>query len=212
MRNWTDDELEMLRRNWHIKSLMELRKLLHRDRPTIKRKAAEIGLPERLGYRPGRAPWTREMDEKAIAGFKESLFYRDIGALVGVSGDAAKRRLARLGYKHDKAAARAQSYRSLQQLRGPGFMTRTVHEPTPQPEPETQSWTDGVGFFDLKPHHCRWIILGHGAGARFCGEHKMEDQSYCQDHYDRSIRKDQTRALNELNVIAKRVYEKGHYK
>jgi hypothetical protein len=205
MRQWTDDELDMLRRNWHSMSLMELRKLLHRDRPTIKRKAADIGLTERLGYRPGRAPWTREMDEKAIAGFKDNLFYRDIGA-------AAKRRLSKLGYKHDKAAAKAQSYRSLQQLRGNKFMTRTVEKPTPQLEPETQSWTDGVSFFDLKPHHCRWIILGHGVNARFCGEQKLDGLSYCQQHFDRSIRKDQSKALNELNVIAKRVYEKGHYK
>jgi hypothetical protein len=211
MRQWTDDELEMLRRNWHSMSLMELRKLLHRDRPTIKRKAEEIGLPERLGYRPGRAPWTREMDEKAIAGFKDNLFYRDIGALVGVSGDAAKRRLARLGYKHDKASARAQSYRSLQQLRGNKFMTRTVTPPTMEPIPEASS-SDGVGIFDLQPHQCRWIICGFGAMARFCGEQKIEGQSYCTNHYDRSIRKDQSKALNELNVIAKRVVEKGYCK
>jgi hypothetical protein len=211
MRHWTDEELEMIRRHWHTHSLKQIGKLIRRDAKRIKAKGAEMGLSERTGLREGHAAWTPEKDEKAIEGFHANLFYRDIGALVGVSGDAAKRRLAKLGYKHDKASAKAQSYRSLQQLRGNKFMTRTVTPPTMEPIPEASS-SDGVGIFDLQPHQCRWIICGFGAMARFCGEQKIEGQSYCTNHYDRSIRKDQSKALNELNVIAKRVVEKGYCK
>ena len=30
-----------------------------------------------------------------------------------------------------------------------------------------------VKLFDLRPHHCRWIVFGSGAGALFCGKPKV---------------------------------------
>src|SRR3954454_1978015 len=28
-------------------------------------------------------------------------------------------------------------------------------------------------LFDLRPHHCRWIVFGSGEGALFCGKPKV---------------------------------------
>src|SRR5215210_4844746 len=28
----------------------------------------------------------------------------------------------------------------------------------------------GITLFELRPHHCRWIISGSGAGALYCGK------------------------------------------
>jgi GcrA cell cycle regulator len=43
---------------------------------------------------------------------------------------------------------------------------------------------DGISFFDLEPHHCRWPF-----GDRdywFCGKPHMENSSYCEYHYKRA--------------------------
>ena len=37
-------------------------------------------------------------------------------------------------------------------------------------------------LFDLRPHHCRWIVLGSGAGALFCGKPKVGTSPYCFEH------------------------------
>jgi len=39
-----------------------------------------------------------------------------------------------------------------------------------------------VKLFDLRPHHCRWIVLGSGAGALFCGKPKVGTSPYCCEH------------------------------
>ena len=41
-------------------------------------------------------------------------------------------------------------------------------------------------LFDLRPHHCRWIVLGSGEGAVFCGKPKMSTSPYCIEHTERA--------------------------
>src|SRR3954449_2063045 len=37
-------------------------------------------------------------------------------------------------------------------------------------------------LFDLRPHHCRWIVLGSGEGAEFCGKPRVGSSPYCIEH------------------------------
>src|SRR3954447_22487159 len=37
-------------------------------------------------------------------------------------------------------------------------------------------------LFDLRPHHCRWIVVGSGEGALFCGKPKVGTSPYCVEH------------------------------
>ena len=37
-------------------------------------------------------------------------------------------------------------------------------------------------LFDLRPHHCRWIVFGSGEGALFCGKPKVGTSPYCFEH------------------------------
>jgi len=39
-----------------------------------------------------------------------------------------------------------------------------------------------VKLLDLRPYHCRWIVLGSGAGALFCGKPKVGTSPYCCEH------------------------------
>ena len=46
-----------------------------------------------------------------------------------------------------------------------------------------------VKLFDLRPHHCRWIVLGSGAGALFCGKPKVGTSPYCVEHTQQAWQK-----------------------
>jgi hypothetical protein len=41
-------------------------------------------------------------------------------------------------------------------------------------------------LFDLRPHHCRWIVFGSGEGALFCGKSKVGTSPYCVEHTQRA--------------------------
>ena len=41
-------------------------------------------------------------------------------------------------------------------------------------------------LFDLRPHHCRWIVFGSGEGALFCGKPKVGTSPYCVEHTQRA--------------------------
>ena len=41
-------------------------------------------------------------------------------------------------------------------------------------------------LFDLRPHHCRWIVSGSGAEALFCGKPKVGASPYCVEHTQRA--------------------------
>src|SRR5215203_758828 len=43
-----------------------------------------------------------------------------------------------------------------------------------------------VKLFDLRPHHCRWIVFGSGEGALFCGKPKVGTSPYCVEHTQRA--------------------------
>jgi len=40
-------------------------------------------------------------------------------------------------------------------------------------------------LLDLRPHHCRWIVVGSGEGALFCGKPKVGSSPYCVEHTQR---------------------------
>lgn len=46
----------------------------------------------------------------------------------------------------------------------------------------TPDVTRGVALVDLLHHHCRAIVSGEGADARFCGNAKSGEGSYCAHH------------------------------
>src|SRR5215207_10112552 len=41
-------------------------------------------------------------------------------------------------------------------------------------------------LFDLRPHHCRWIVSGSGAEALFCGKPRVGISPYCVEHTQRA--------------------------
>src|SRR3954469_739331 len=41
-------------------------------------------------------------------------------------------------------------------------------------------------LLDLRAHHCRWIVLGSGEGAVFCGEPRLGGSPYCVEHTQRA--------------------------
>ena len=41
-------------------------------------------------------------------------------------------------------------------------------------------------LFDLRPHHCRWIVVGSSEGALFCGKPKVGSSPYCIEHTQRA--------------------------
>jgi len=41
-------------------------------------------------------------------------------------------------------------------------------------------------LFDLRPHHCRWIVVGSGEGALFCGKPRVGTSPYCAEHTQRA--------------------------
>ena len=43
-----------------------------------------------------------------------------------------------------------------------------------------------VKLFDLRSHHCRWIVLGSGEGAVFCGKPRLGGSPYCLEHTQRA--------------------------
>ncbi|HVL71137.1 MAG TPA: hypothetical protein VM434_04540 [Beijerinckiaceae bacterium] len=42
---------------------------------------------------------------------------------------------------------------------------------------------EGVGLFDLKNDHCRFVVAGEGLSARFCAKPKVF-RSWCAAHRD----------------------------
>ena len=46
-----------------------------------------------------------------------------------------------------------------------------------------------VKLFDLRPHHCRWIVFGSGTGALFCGKPKVGTSPYCFEHTQQAWQK-----------------------
>jgi hypothetical protein len=44
----------------------------------------------------------------------------------------------------------------------------------------------GITLFDLRPHHCRWIMFGSGAEALYCGKPKVGTSPYCVEHTQRA--------------------------
>ena len=44
-------------------------------------------------------------------------------------------------------------------------------------------------LFDLRPHHCRWIVFGSGAEALFCGKPKVGTSPYCFEHTQQAWQK-----------------------
>ena len=43
-----------------------------------------------------------------------------------------------------------------------------------------------ITLFALRPHHCRWIVSGSGAGALYCGKPKAGTSPYCVEHTERA--------------------------
>ena len=41
-------------------------------------------------------------------------------------------------------------------------------------------------LFDLRPHHCRWIVSGSGAEALYCGKPRVGTSPYCVEHTQRA--------------------------
>ena len=41
-------------------------------------------------------------------------------------------------------------------------------------------------LFDLRPHHCRWIVFGSGEEALFCGKPRVGTSPYCVEHTQRA--------------------------
>ena len=50
-----------------------------------------------------------------------------------------------------------------------------------RPAPDTAARRP-LKLFDLRPHHCRWIVIGSGEGAVFCGKPKVGTSPYCFEH------------------------------
>jgi hypothetical protein len=45
-------------------------------------------------------------------------------------------------------------------------------------------------LFDLRPQHCRWIVVGSGEGALFCGKPKVGTSPYCAEHTQQAWQND----------------------
>ena len=44
-------------------------------------------------------------------------------------------------------------------------------------------------LFDLRPHHCRWIVIGSGEAALFCGKSRVCTSPYCFEHAQKAWQK-----------------------
>ncbi len=52
--------------------------------------------------------------------------------------------------------------------------------------PATAAVRRPLKLLDLRPHHCRWIVVGSGEGALFCGKPKVGTSPYCVEHTQRA--------------------------
>jgi hypothetical protein len=61
--------------------------------------------------------------------------------------------------------------------------TRPLPRPAPpKPEPRQAVPPEGLTFFDLREHHCRWPN-GEQSPFVYCGQDKTSNSSYCAAHH-----------------------------
>ena len=62
-----------------------------------------------------------------------------------------------------------------------------------RPAPDTAARRP-LKLLDLRPHHCRWIVIGSGEGAVFCGKPKVGTSPYCFEHTQQAWQRPKTEA------------------
>jgi len=114
--------------------------------------------------------WTDKRDAQLRTMREAGLTFSQIAAALGVTGRAAIGRADRLGLAKQGQPAKRQR------------LGRVVRPP-PAPQPVQKPESDGlVSLFDLQPHHCRWPV-GEGSPYVFCAHTKLDDSSYCGEHF-----------------------------
>jgi GcrA cell cycle regulator len=110
-----------------------------------------------------------------------------------VTRNAVIGKVHRLGLpEHPNAVARRISGAARRRERLPGhlrFMARKIARqleqiiPLPDPTPTEVLYDKGLTFFDLEPHHCRYVVSGeYPQDFQFCGNRKQAGCSYCPGH------------------------------
>ena len=131
-------------------------------------------------------PWSPGTVERLLILRAQGLKLSSIAADLGTTRSAIEHKLRRL---RSQKPARARlpcplipSSRTLtlwsgvapRSERQSGKMIRSgLHEP-------------GITLFDLRPHHCRWIVSGSGAAALYCGKPRVGTSPYCVEHTQRA--------------------------
>jgi hypothetical protein len=114
--------------------------------------------------------WTPEHDDK-LRSLWPTHSLSMIATAFNVSRSAAAGRVHRLKLQGKPKGRCANG--------NPAPKQRPAPKPKPAPKPVTPL---NIGFFDLEPRHCRFIVRGEGHKALFCGHTSPEGLSYCSWH------------------------------
>jgi len=153
---------------------------------------AEQGSRDVSQARSGPAAWTEErvarLHELAIEGLTAS----EIAAALGVTRNAVMGKMKRcqipLANAHGHRPCKEKSEGTPKKTRGVAERSRVRRIKLP-PLPMEELRADTVeplrvGFMDLAPHHCRWILddKDDNGLAISCGNERAGDLPYCPGH------------------------------
>src|SRR3954469_870217 len=136
-----------------------------------------------------RFAWCPVTVERLLTLRAQGLRLSSIAAELGTTSSAIEHKLRRLrSQKPAQAPAargplKASSRNSDPLIRG---VAPTERDDNPQKMMRSGLNEPGITLFDLRPHHCRWIVSGSGAEALFCGKPKVGASPYCVEHTQRA--------------------------
>ena len=130
-------------------------------------------------------PWSSVTVERLLILRAQGLKLSSIAADLGTTRAAIEHKLRRLR-SQNPAQAPAARRRLIPSSRSSDPVPQGVapRERNDHTEKMMRSGLNepGITLFDLRPHHCRWIVSGSGAEALFCGEPKVGLSPYCVEH------------------------------
>ena len=141
-------------------------------------------------------PWSEARTKELIKLWATSISAREIGAILGVSRDAAIGKANRMGLARRanghgnsdmRAAERAERHRHRQRMRK--VAERPAATVAPCADGVSLLCTDGVSLFDISSDQCRWPLnITYPIDKfRFCGT-PTDGGSYCAYHFRMSMR------------------------
>ena len=131
-------------------------------------------------------PWSPVTVERLLILRAQGLKLSRIAADLGTTRSAIEHKLRRLRSQKPVQAPAARVLSTGSRTSDP-LVGRCAQERRQSgKDDEVGTYEPGITLFDLRPHHCRWIVSGSGAEALYCGKPRVGTSPYCVEHTQRA--------------------------